>query len=88
MEYLWRSWQVEPTPAGLSAFLYQEEYKPMKQAPWNDSSVRWVCEDHPTYDQGHLMPRFAWLPWLSTEECGGAGMVEDTPQNRAKGYFA
>jgi hypothetical protein len=38
-------------------------------ASWNDPSVRWVCEEHPTKEQGHRV----WLFW----NCGGAGMPED-----------
>ena len=51
----------------------------MKVAPWNDFEVKGVCEDHPTKEQGHKI-LFFW-------ECGGAGMPEDTPENRAKGYI-
>lgn len=40
----------------------------MNLAPWNDPSIRWVCEDHPTKEQGHRV----WLFW----ECGGAGMPD------------
>lgn len=51
----------------------------MNKAPWNDSSVRWVCEAHPRKDMSHRV----WFFW----ECGGAGMPEDTPENRTKGYI-
>lgn len=37
-------------------------------APWNDPSVEWVCEDHPTKEQSHRL-WFGFGP-----ECGGAGM--------------
>lgn len=40
-------------------------------APWNDPSIRWVCEDHPTEEQGHSMFTFTGF-----KECGGAGMPE------------
>lgn len=40
-----------------------------KLAPWNDPSIRWVCEDHPTEDQSHL---------IDGKECGGAGMPAPT----------
>lgn len=51
-----------------------------KIAPWNDSEVRWVCENHPGEDQGHTV----WLFW----ECGGAGMPEVTQENIDKGYIS
>lgn len=56
----------------------------MKLAPWNDKELRWVCEDHPTKDFEHKI--FNWKKFRF-EYCGGAGMPEDTPENRAKGYF-
>lgn len=37
-------------------------------APWNDKTLRWVCEEHPTKEQGHRV----WFFW----ECGGAGMPD------------
>ncbi len=42
-------------------------------APWNDASVRWVCEEHPTKDAEHTV--FNWRKFRF-EECGGAGMPE------------
>ncbi len=51
----------------------------MKQAPWNDKEVRWVCEDHPTKDFEHRR-------WFLLR-CGGAGMVELTQKNIDKGYI-
>jgi len=56
----------------------------LKMGPWNDSTVRWVCEAHPTKDFEHRI--FNWKK-LRFEECGGPGMVEDTPENRKKGYL-
>ncbi len=56
----------------------------MKIAPWNDKSVRWVCEEHPSKDQSHTI--FIWWKF-KFEECGGAGMPEDTKENREKGYI-
>ena len=53
----------------------------MKLGPWNDSSVRWVCEEHPTKDQGHHL----WFGF--GKECGGAGMPELTQENLDKGYI-
>lgn len=58
--------------------------KELKLGPWNDSSVRWVCEEHPEYEQSHIV--FNWRR-LRFEECGGAGMPEDTEENRKKGYI-
>ncbi len=55
-------------------------------APWNDPEVRWVCEDHPTEDQSHLITPHSYLPWVKVE-CGGAGMPEPTEENRKKGYL-
>ena len=55
--------------------------KEIKLGPWNDSSVRWVCEDHPTEDQSHL------VGWIFKRECGGAGMPEPTEENIRKGYI-
>ncbi len=54
--------------------------EPSKIALWNDPSVKWVCEEHPTKEQGHKV----WLFW----ECGGAGMPELTKENIEKGYIA
>ena len=51
-----------------------------KIAPWNDSNVRWVCENHLTKDQGHKVG-------FLRRECGGAGMPEPTEENRSKGYL-
>lgn len=53
----------------------------MKKAPWNDKELKWVCENHPTKEQEHRLFPFFWL------RCGGAGMPEDTLENRAKGYI-
>ena len=58
--------------------------KEEKTAPWNDPEVRWVCEDHPTEDQGH---KFYPFGKLLQKECGGAGMPEPTEENREKGYI-
>jgi hypothetical protein len=52
------------------------------QAPWNDSKVRWVCEDHPTKDQEHRLFPFFW------KRCGGAGMPEPIEENINKGYIS
>ncbi len=52
-----------------------------KIAPWNDPSVRWVCEEHPTKEQEHRLFPFFW------RRCGGAGMPEPTEENRRKGYI-
>ena len=41
-----------------------------KTAPWNDRSIRWVCENHPEEDQGHMQGLF--FP----RECGAAGMPD------------
>ncbi len=57
----------------------------MKLGPWNDSSVRWVCENHPTKEQSHTI--FNWSK-LRFEECGGAGMPEETEENIRKGYVS
>lgn len=51
-------------------------------APWNDPQVKWVCEDHPTEEQGH---KVGW--WVFKKECGGAGMPEPTEENKIKGYL-
>lgn len=61
--------------------VYDEDGKhvPAKLAPWNDPTVKWVCEEHPRHEQGHKL--FFGL------YCDGAGMPEDTPENRAKGYI-
>lgn len=55
-----------------------------KKAPWNDPEVRWVCENHPTKDQEHIV--FNWKK-LRFERCGGAGMPEPTKENEEKGYL-
>ena len=39
-----------------------------KIAPWNDKSIRWVCEEHPTEEQEHKIGLF--------KRCGGAGMPD------------
>ena len=39
----------------------------LKLGPWNDSSIVWVCENHPTKEQSHKVGLFR-------KECGGAGM--------------
>ena len=59
--------------------MMKEEEKKYPTAPWNDPDVRWVCEDHPTEEQGH---RIGW--WIFSKECGGAGMPEPTEENRRK----
>lgn len=43
----------------------------MSIAPWNDPTVRWVCEDHPTEEQGHHVKA-----WTGFRSCGGAGMPD------------
>lgn len=53
----------------------------MKTAPWNDSSVRWVCEAHPKKEFEHRL----WFGFGPV--CAGPGEPEDTPENRAKGYI-
>ncbi len=54
-----------------------------KVAPWNDPEVRWVCEDHTTKEQGHLI--LVWDgSWFSLKECGGAGMPEPTEENKKR----
>lgn len=52
---------------------------PKKLAPWNDPSVKWVCEEHPRYPQGH--------PLFFGFHCDGAGMPEPTQENVDKGYI-
>jgi len=52
----------------------------LKLGPWNDSSVIWVCEEHPTKEQSHKVG-------ILRRECGGAGMPEITQENRDKGYI-
>ena len=52
--------------------------------PWNDTEIRWVCEQHPNRDFEHKI--FNWCKFRF-EECAGPGMPEDTPENRAKGLF-
>ncbi len=42
---------------------------PEKMAPWNDPTIEWVCEDHPTKEFEHKMGFF--------RRCGGAGMPKD-----------
>lgn len=42
-----------------------------KISPWNDPTIRWVCEEHPTKDFEHRL-LFGFGP-----ECGGAGMPEN-----------
>ena len=44
-------------------------------APWNDLSVKWVCENHPEKE------------WEVECSCG-AGMPEPTPENYQKGYVS
>lgn len=53
--------------------------KENKLAPWNDPTVKWVCENHPTKEQSHRI----WLFF----RCGGAGMPESTEENIKKGYI-
>ena len=38
-------------------------------APWNDPTIRWVCEQHPTKDFGHKVGLFR-------KECAGPWMPE------------
>lgn len=47
----------------------------LKIAPWNDPSVKWVCENHPEKE------------WEVECSCG-AGMPEPTPENYQKGYVS
>jgi hypothetical protein len=57
----------------------------LKLAPWNDPSVRWVCEEHPNEDQGHKVVKKGikisleeaekWGSFF-LEECGGAGVPD------------
>lgn len=51
-----------------------------KLGPWHNSSVRWVCEEHPAKDHEHRL-WFGFGP-----ECGGAGEPEHTEENIRKGY--
>lgn len=51
-------------------------------APWNDPSVRWVCENHPDKDFEHKIRHLLFFK----RECGGAGMPEITEVNIKKGY--
>ncbi len=66
---------------------HREKKEGKRIAPWNDPNVRWVCEEHPTEDQGHLIPVFPLSLWFGKKECGGAGMPEPTEENRLKGYL-
>jgi len=62
--------------------------KEKETAPWNDPNVRWVCEDHPEYEQGHrLVTHLYFGKFGFIKECGGAGMPEPTEENREKGYI-
>lgn len=42
----------------------------LQPGPWNDPSIRWVCEYHPTREMGHRL-----FPWF-WRRCGGAGMPD------------
>lgn len=46
----------------------------MLLAPWNDPTVKWVCENHPDKE-------------FEVECSCGAGMPEPTPENYQKGYI-
>lgn len=55
-----------------------------KLAPWNDPKVKWVCEAHPDKEFEHIIWNWRRFRFI---ECPGPGMVEDTEENRRKGYF-
>jgi len=40
-----------------------------KLAPWNDPSVKWVCEEHPDKPFPH-------------DDCGGPGMMDEAGRRR------
>ncbi len=74
---------AEPLSAALAERLLNEraiaadiieKLRAERVAPWNDPSVKWICEQHPEKEFPH-------------DDCAGPGMVEDTPENRRKGYI-
>lgn len=56
-------------------------------APWNDPTVRWVCEEHPTEDHEHIISEPFMGIFTLRRRCGGAGMPEPTEENFRKGYI-
>ena len=42
--------------------------------PWNDPTIRWVCEQHPEHDFEHRV--WSWRK-LGYVECAGPGMPKE-----------